>query len=70
MSHRSWKLCDVNQLLVQIELYQHHDRYENDAYVLSKHLDEKGLRCKKEPTLKILSFVRLSTVQAKLFINE
>lgn len=34
----------TNQVLAQIELYQHHERYENDVYVLPKHLDEKVAR--------------------------
>ncbi|OUD14304.1 adenosylhomocysteinase [Thioflexithrix psekupsensis] len=31
----------TNQVLAQIELWQHGDRYENKVYVLPKHLDEK-----------------------------
>jgi adenosylhomocysteinase len=31
----------TNQVLAQIELFQHGDRYKNDVYVLPKHLDEK-----------------------------
>jgi adenosylhomocysteinase len=27
--------------LAQIELWNHHDKYENKVYVLPKHLDEK-----------------------------
>ncbi len=34
----------ANQVLAQIELWQHHDRYENKVYVLPKHLDEKVAR--------------------------
>lgn len=34
----------TNQVLAQIELWQHHDRYENKVYVLPKHLDEKVAR--------------------------
>jgi adenosylhomocysteinase len=30
----------TNQTLAQIELWQHHDKYENKVYVLPKHLDE------------------------------
>jgi len=30
-----------NQTLAQIELWNHHDRYENKVYTLPKHLDEK-----------------------------
>lgn len=31
----------TNQTLAQIELWKHKDRYENDVYMLPKHLDEK-----------------------------
>tara|TARA_B100001123_G_scaffold57860_1_gene62229 strand:- start:481 stop:1791 length:1311 start_codon:yes stop_codon:yes gene_type:complete len=31
----------TNQVLAQIELWQHHDKYERKVYVLPKHLDEK-----------------------------
>jgi len=31
----------TNQVLAQIELWHHHDRYERQVYVLPKHLDEK-----------------------------
>lgn len=34
----------TNQVLAQIELWQHHSRYENKVYVLPKHLDEKVAR--------------------------
>jgi adenosylhomocysteinase len=34
----------TNQVLAQIELWQHHDRYDNKVYVLPKHLDEKVAR--------------------------
>lgn len=34
----------TNQVLAQIELWQHGDRYQNDVYVLPKHLDEKVAR--------------------------
>jgi adenosylhomocysteinase len=33
-----------NQTLAQIELWLHHDNYENKVYVLPKHLDEKVAR--------------------------
>jgi len=33
-----------NQTLAQIELWQHHSKYENKVYVLPKHLDEKVAR--------------------------
>ena len=31
----------TNQVLAQIELWDHSDNYENEVYVLPKHLDEK-----------------------------
>src|SRR5258708_11222615 len=31
----------TNQVLAQIELWQHHAKYERKVYVLPKHLDEK-----------------------------
>jgi len=34
----------TNQVLAQLELWDHHDRYENKVYVLPKHLDEKVAR--------------------------
>jgi adenosylhomocysteinase len=33
-----------NQTLAQIEVWLHHDKYENKVYVLPKHLDEKVAR--------------------------
>ena len=34
----------TNQVLAQIELYSHRDKYDKDVYVLPKHLDEKVAR--------------------------
>jgi adenosylhomocysteinase len=34
----------TNQVLAQIELWQHRERYENQVYTLPKHLDEKVAR--------------------------
>lgn len=34
----------TNQVLAQIELWQHNEKYEKDVYVLPKHLDEKVAR--------------------------
>jgi len=34
----------TNQVLAQIELWDHHERYEKKVYVLPKHLDEKVAR--------------------------
>ena len=34
----------ANQVLAQIELWQHPERYQNQVYVLPKHLDEKVAR--------------------------
>ena len=31
----------TNQVMAQIELWEHHKNYENKVYVLPKHLDEK-----------------------------
>ena len=31
----------TNQTLAQMELWNHHDQYENQVYMLPKHLDEK-----------------------------
>lgn len=33
-----------NQVLAQLELWQHSDKYENEVYTLPKHLDEKVAR--------------------------
>jgi adenosylhomocysteinase len=33
-----------NQVLAQIELWQHTEKYGNEVYVLPKHLDEKVAR--------------------------
>ena len=33
-----------NQVLAQIELWNHADKYERNVYVLPKHLDEKVAR--------------------------
>ena len=34
----------TNQTLAQIELWQNNDNYNNEVYVLPKHLDEKVAR--------------------------
>ena len=34
----------TNQVLAQIELWNHGERYQNEVYVLPKHLDEKVAR--------------------------
>ena len=31
----------TNQVMAQIELWENHSKYENEVYVLPKHLDEK-----------------------------
>lgn len=43
MGHPSFVMSNsfANQVLAQIELWNHPDRYENKVYVLPKHLDEK-----------------------------
>jgi len=44
----------TNQVMAQIELWEHHKNYENKVYVLPKHLDEK------------VAFLHLKKVGAKL----
>jgi adenosylhomocysteinase len=34
----------TNQVLAQLEIWQHADQYENKVYTLPKHLDEKVAR--------------------------
>ena len=34
----------TNQVLAQIELWERHEKYKNEVYVLPKHLDEKVAR--------------------------
>ncbi len=43
MGHPSFVMSNsfTNQVLAQIELWNHSDQYENKVYVLPKHLDEK-----------------------------
>ncbi|MEM7620667.1 MAG: adenosylhomocysteinase [Pseudomonadota bacterium] len=43
MGHPSFVMSAsfTNQVLAQIELWQHNDKYKNEVYVLPKHLDEK-----------------------------
>jgi adenosylhomocysteinase len=52
----------TNQVLAQIELFAHGDRYERDVYVLPKHLDEKVARLHLD-TLGV-KLTRLSAEQA------
>ncbi len=46
MGHPSFVMSNsfTNQVLAQLELWKHTDRYENKVYVLPKHLDEKVAR--------------------------
>ncbi|MCB0265506.1 MAG: adenosylhomocysteinase [Calditrichia bacterium] len=46
MGHPSFVMSNsfTNQVLAQIELWNHSDRYENKVYTLPKHLDEKVAR--------------------------
>ncbi len=46
MGHPSFVMSNsfTNQVLAQLELWKHRDRYENKVYVLPKHLDEKVAR--------------------------
>jgi adenosylhomocysteinase len=34
----------TNQVLAQLELWQHHEDYKDEVYVLPKHLDEEVAR--------------------------
>jgi adenosylhomocysteinase len=48
----------TNQTLAQIELWQNHDKYANEVYVLPKHLDEKVAAlhlAKLDATLTVLT---------------
>ncbi|MFK8031645.1 MAG: adenosylhomocysteinase [Gammaproteobacteria bacterium] len=53
----------TNQVLAQIELWKHHDNYEQEVYVLPKHLDEKVARLHLERIGADLT--ELSTKQAE-----
>jgi len=46
MGHPSFVMSNsfTNQVLAQIELWNHTEKYENKVYVLPKHLDEKVAR--------------------------
>jgi adenosylhomocysteinase len=46
MGHPSFVMSNsfTNQVLAQIELWTHHEKYENKVYVLPKHLDEMVAR--------------------------
>jgi adenosylhomocysteinase len=52
----------TNQVLAQIELWNHGERYDNQVYVLPKHLDEKVARLHLERINANLT--ELSEVQA------
>ena len=53
----------TNQVLAQIELWKHPERYDNQVYVLPKHLDEKVARLHLQRVGANLT--RLTDVQAK-----
>jgi adenosylhomocysteinase len=53
----------TNQVLAQVELWQYPERYENDVYVLPKHLDEKVARLHLQRIGVHLT--RLTDVQAR-----
>ncbi|MEM8833627.1 MAG: adenosylhomocysteinase [Pseudomonadota bacterium] len=53
----------TNQTLAQIELWNNHDKYENQVYVLPKHLDEKVARLHLEKVGATLT--KLSQEQAE-----
>ncbi|HNG91002.1 MAG TPA: adenosylhomocysteinase, partial [Saprospiraceae bacterium] len=40
----SWANSFTNQVLAQLELWQNAQQYENQVYMLPKHLDEKVAR--------------------------
>jgi len=46
MGHPSFVMSNsfTNQTLAQIELWKNHGNYNNEVYVLPKHLDEKVAR--------------------------
>lgn len=52
----------TNQVLAQLELWQHSDKYENKVYVLPKHLDEKVARLHLKKIGVVLD--ELSTAQS------
>ncbi|HLO38419.1 MAG TPA: adenosylhomocysteinase [Lacibacter sp.] len=52
-----------NQTLAQIELWQNHSKYENNVYVLPKHLDEKVARLHLAKIGVVLD--ELTTVQSE-----
>jgi adenosylhomocysteinase len=52
----------TNQVLAQMELWQHPQRYKNDVYVLPKHLDEKVARLHLQRVG--VNLTRLTDVQA------
>ncbi len=56
----------TNQVIAQIELWQNRDNYDNDVYILPKHLDEKVARLHLDRIGAKLT--RLSDEQAK-YIN-
>jgi adenosylhomocysteinase len=53
----------TNQVLAQVELWKHPERYENQVYVLPKHLDEKVARLHLQRVGAKLT--RLTDTQAK-----
>jgi adenosylhomocysteinase len=53
----------TNQVLAQIELWKNPEQYQNDVYVLPKHLDEKVARLHLQRIG--VNLTRLTDVQAK-----
>jgi adenosylhomocysteinase len=53
----------TNQTLAQIELWTNHAKYDNNVYVLPKHLDEKVARLHLEKIGVVLD--ELTTEQAE-----
>lgn len=56
----------TNQVLAQIELWQHSDKYENKVYTLPKHLDEKVARLHLE---KIGVELEVLTPEQSAYVN-
>jgi adenosylhomocysteinase len=65
MGHPSFVMSNsfTNQVLAQIELWNHCDKYENKVYVLPKHLDEKVARLHLDKVGAMLE--KLTPEQAK-----
>ena len=56
----------TNQVMAQMELWQHNDRYEHKVYMLPKHLDEKVARLHLE---RIHAHIDILTEQQADYLN-